>query len=43
MVDLKRVEAARKLLGEFPLAVDANQQWDRPTMIAAKVPECASW
>jgi L-talarate/galactarate dehydratase len=30
MVDLKRVEAARKLLGEFPLAVDANQQWDRP-------------
>ncbi|WP_040577267.1 mandelate racemase/muconate lactonizing enzyme family protein [Methylopila sp. M107] len=32
MVDLKRVEAVRKLLGDaFPVAVDANQQWDRPT------------
>ena len=31
MVDLRRVEAVRKLLGGFPLAVDANQQWDRPT------------
>ncbi len=32
MVDLSRVEAVRKLLGDaFPVAVDANQQWDRPT------------
>jgi L-talarate/galactarate dehydratase len=32
MIDLKRVEAVRKLLGDaFPVAVDANQQWDRPT------------
>nr|WP_244593481.1 mandelate racemase/muconate lactonizing enzyme family protein [Methylopila sp. Yamaguchi] len=32
MVDLRRVEAVRKLLGDaFPVAVDANQQWDRPT------------
>ena len=31
-VDLKRVAAARELLGDgFPLMVDANQQWDRPT------------
>jgi len=30
--DLERVEAVRKLLDDgFPLAVDANQQWDRPT------------
>lgn len=29
--DLKRVEAVRGVLGDdFPLAVDANQQWDRP-------------
>lgn len=35
-LDLKRVEAVRTLLGDdFPLAVDANQQWDRPT--AARV------
>lgn len=31
-VDLQRVEAVRKKLGDnFPLMVDANQQWDRPT------------
>jgi len=31
-IDLKRVAAARKLLGDdFPLMVDVNQQWDRPT------------
>jgi L-alanine-DL-glutamate epimerase-like enolase superfamily enzyme len=30
-LDLKRVEAVRKHLGDFPLMVDANQQWDRPT------------
>jgi L-talarate/galactarate dehydratase len=30
--DLKRVEAARKVLGdEFPLMVDVNQQWNRST------------
>ncbi len=30
--DLKRVAAVRELLGpDFPLMVDANQQWDRPT------------
>lgn len=30
--DLKRVEAVRELLGaDFPLMVDANQQWDRTT------------
>lgn len=30
--DLKRVAAVRDLLGpDFPLMVDANQQWDRPT------------
>jgi L-talarate/galactarate dehydratase len=30
--DLKRVAAVRKHLGDsFPLSVDANQQWDRPT------------
>ena len=32
--DLKRVAAVRAHLGtEFPLMVDANQQWDRPTAI----------
>ena len=31
-VDMKRVEAVRKHLGDaFPLMVDANQQWDRVT------------
>ena len=31
-LDIKRVEAVRKNLGDsFPLMVDANQQWDRPT------------
>lgn len=31
-LDIKRVTAVRKHLGEtFPLMVDANQQWDRPT------------
>ncbi len=31
-VDLERVAAVRELLGpDFPLMVDANQQWDRPT------------
>src|SRR5438477_8189967 len=31
-VDLERVEAARRRLGDrAPLMVDANQQWDRPT------------
>jgi L-alanine-DL-glutamate epimerase-like enolase superfamily enzyme len=30
-LDLKRVEAVRKHLGDMPLMVDANQQWDRPT------------
>lgn len=31
-VDLQRVETVRAHLGEdFPLMVDANQQWDRPT------------
>ncbi len=30
--DLKRVAAVRELLGaDFPLMVDANQQWDRPS------------
>lgn len=30
--DIKRVETVRKHLGDgFPLMVDANQQWDRPT------------
>jgi L-alanine-DL-glutamate epimerase-like enolase superfamily enzyme len=31
MEDLRRVEAVRAQLGDFPLMVDANQQWDRPT------------
>lgn len=31
-LDLHRVDAVRKHLGDdFPLMVDANQQWDRPT------------
>jgi len=30
-LDIKRVDAVRKHLGDFPLMVDANQQWDRPT------------
>lgn len=30
-LDIKRVETVRKHLGDFPLMVDANQQWDRPT------------
>lgn len=32
MIDLQRIEAVRKHLGDqLPLAVDANQQWDRTT------------
>ncbi len=31
-IDIARVEAVRRHLGDdFPLMVDANQQWDRPT------------
>ncbi|QNB08666.1 mandelate racemase/muconate lactonizing enzyme family protein [Herbaspirillum frisingense] len=30
-IDIKRVESVREHLGDFPLMVDANQQWDRPT------------
>jgi L-talarate/galactarate dehydratase len=31
-LDLERVAAVREMLGpDFPLMVDANQQWDRPT------------
>ena len=31
-IDLHRIAAVRKLLGDdFPLMVDVNQQWDRPT------------
>ncbi|NVO14878.1 MAG: mandelate racemase/muconate lactonizing enzyme family protein [Rhodoplanes sp.] len=31
-VDIKRIETIRSHLGDtFPLMVDANQQWDRPT------------
>lgn len=31
-IDIKRVETVRRHLGDdFPLMVDANQQWDRPT------------
>jgi len=30
-LDIRRVEAVRAHLGDFPLMVDANQQWDRPT------------
>jgi L-alanine-DL-glutamate epimerase-like enolase superfamily enzyme len=29
--DLRRVEAVREHIGDHPLMVDANQQWDRPT------------
>jgi L-talarate/galactarate dehydratase len=32
MIDVRRVEAVRKHLGDaVPIMVDANQQWDRPT------------
>jgi L-alanine-DL-glutamate epimerase-like enolase superfamily enzyme len=31
MEDLRRLAAVRERLGDFPLMVDANQQWDRPT------------
>lgn len=32
MIDLRRVEAVREHVGNsFPIAVDANQQWDRTT------------
>jgi L-alanine-DL-glutamate epimerase-like enolase superfamily enzyme len=30
-LDIKRVETVRKHIGDFPLMVDANQQWERPT------------
>ncbi|QJE02327.1 mandelate racemase/muconate lactonizing enzyme family protein [Massilia forsythiae] len=30
-LDIARVEAVRRHLGDFPLMVDANQQWNRPT------------
>jgi L-alanine-DL-glutamate epimerase-like enolase superfamily enzyme len=30
-LDIQRVTAVREHLGDFPLMVDANQQWDRPT------------
>lgn len=30
-LDIRRVETVRAHLGDFPLMVDANQQWDRPT------------
>lgn len=33
MVDLQRIEAVRKHIGEVPLAIDANQQWDRTTAL----------
>ncbi|PHP18379.1 enolase [Sphingobium sp. IP1] len=33
MEDLRRVAAVREQLGDFPLMVDANQQWDRPTAL----------
>lgn len=33
-IDLERVAAVRDLVGpDFPLMVDANQQWDRPTAL----------
>jgi L-alanine-DL-glutamate epimerase-like enolase superfamily enzyme len=39
-LDLHRVSSIRKHLGDdFPLMVDANQQWDRPTRSAC----AASW
>jgi L-talarate/galactarate dehydratase len=35
-IDIDRVSQVRKLLGsEFPLMVDANQQWDRPKAMRA--------
>jgi L-talarate/galactarate dehydratase len=35
-IDMQRVSAVRKLLGDnFPLMVDANQQWDRPKAMRA--------
>ncbi|MCP3383435.1 mandelate racemase/muconate lactonizing enzyme family protein [Bradyrhizobium sp. CCGUVB4N] len=33
MVDLKRIEAVRNHIGDVPLAIDANQQWDRTTAL----------
>jgi hypothetical protein len=33
MVDLKRIEAVREHIGDVPLAIDANQQWDRTTAL----------
>lgn len=33
MVDLQRIEAVRKHIGDVPLAIDANQQWDRTTAL----------
>lgn len=33
MADLKRLHAVREALGELPLMVDANQQWDRATAL----------
>jgi L-alanine-DL-glutamate epimerase-like enolase superfamily enzyme len=30
-LDIQRVKTVREHLGDFPLMVDANQQWDRPT------------
>jgi L-alanine-DL-glutamate epimerase-like enolase superfamily enzyme len=33
MVDLKRIEAVRNHIGDVPLAIDANQQWDRSTAL----------
>jgi len=30
-MDIKRVEAVRSHIGDFPLMIDANQQWERPT------------
>ncbi|MCG2628181.1 MULTISPECIES: mandelate racemase/muconate lactonizing enzyme family protein [Bradyrhizobium] len=33
MVDLARIEAVRKHIGDVPLAIDANQQWDRTTAL----------
>ncbi|WP_251268816.1 enolase C-terminal domain-like protein, partial [Enterobacter hormaechei] len=33
-VDIRRLTAVREVLGDdFPLMVDANQQWDRETAI----------
>jgi L-talarate/galactarate dehydratase len=33
MVDLQRIEAVRKHISDVPLAIDANQQWDRTTAL----------